>query len=53
MAKNTTTRYRNVGTGKKAGQFVKKSEADKAPERHVREQVPKPGRGDTGRGKNK
>lgn len=43
----TTTRFRSSDSG----EFVKKSEADRKPKEHQREQVPKPGHGDTGRKK--
>lgn len=48
--KKTHPAYRDA----KTGEFIKKSKADKLPpSRVVKESVPKPGRGDTGRGKGK
>lgn len=45
--KKTHTGVRDTRTG----QFVPKSEADRRPATTVRERVPNPGYGDTGRGK--
>lgn len=48
MGKNTHTVYRDAQTGK----LITERKADSLPpSRVVREQMPNPGRGDTGRGK--
>lgn len=49
MGKNSTTRYRGED-----GTFMTEKEAKSLPKsEYTKEQVPKPGRGDTGRGKGK
>ncbi len=48
MGKKTHTGHRDA----KTGEFISKREADRLPpSRVVKEQIPNPGRGDTGRGK--
>ncbi len=47
--KQSHTGYRSSTTGK----FVKKTYADKHPSTTQKESIPNPGRGDTGRGKDK
>lgn len=47
MAKNSHTGHRSAKTGR----FVKESYAKRYPDKTVKESIPDPGRGDTGRGK--
>lgn len=47
--RNARTGYRSAETGR----FVTKETADRKPRTTVKEQIPNPGRGDTGRSKGK
>ena len=48
-SKDSHPQYRSAGNGR----FAKENQAKRDPSRYVKEQVPNPGKGDTGRGSDK